>query len=157
MVDGGTLVGDFFAATSGKLLRATGKLASQVYRVVFGKLDERTVQRGDSRLAEDINREWAGLLQEHSGNVQVPSVLRRSSFDYAMVCVIFPDFFLEVTRGRGELRVRVSSKLELNQWEDLSLLVRSLEDVPQVRADMTLANLCSVMTEHWSAIIAKIR
>lgn len=66
-----------------------------------------------------------------------------------------------MTRGRGELRVRVSPKNEPTQLEDLSLLVRSLdgEDVQhvQVRADMTLAQLCSVLTEHWKVIIAKMR
>jgi hypothetical protein len=150
-------MGGLFAATSDRLLYATGKLASRAYHLVFGKLDERAVQRGDLRLARDVSREWVGLLQEHSGQVQVSSIPRRSSFDYAMVRVIFPGFFLEVTRGRGELRVRVSPKAELYKWEDLSLVVRSLESVQQVRADMTLSQLGSVLTEHWGAIAAKMQ
>jgi len=110
VVDGATRMDSFFAATSDKLLHATGKLASQVYHLAFGNLDERAVQRGNLRLAKDVSREWAGLLQERAGHVQVSSIHRRSSFDYAMVRVIFPEFFLEVTRGREELRARGSRR-----------------------------------------------
>lgn len=150
-------MGDFFTSTSDKLLHAIGKVGSRVYHIVFGKLDERAVQRGDLRLAKDVNEEWAGLLQERSGHVQVSSVPRRSSFDYAMVRVAFPEVFLEVTRGRGEVRARVSTKSEPNQFEDLSMLIRSLdgESIQQIRADITLAQLCTVLRKHWEAIVAK--
>ena len=156
MVDGATLMDGFFESTPDKLLHITGKLASRVCHLVFGKLDERAVHRGDLRLAKDISHEWAGLLQEHSGQVQVSSAHRRSSFDYAMVRVVFPEVLFEVTRGRGELRVRISPKSEPNQLEDLSILIRSLdgEGIQQVRADMTLAQLCSVLTDHWKAVAA---
>jgi hypothetical protein len=154
------LMSGIFTATSDNLLHATGKLASWVYHLAFGKLDERAVQRGDLRLAKDVSREWASLLQERSGQVQVPSVRRRSSFDYAMVRVVFPEVFLEVTRGRRELRVRVSPKSDPNQLEDLSLLIRSHdgegEQQVQVRAEMTLAQLCFVLMDNWKAIAAKM-
>jgi hypothetical protein len=134
-------MGSRFSANSDRLLHATGKLASCVYRLLF-------VQRGDSRLAKDISREWANLLREHSGQIQISSVRRRSSFDYAIIRVVFPELLLEVTRGRGEARVRLSPREELIRWEDLSVLLRSLggEYGPHVRADMTLAQLGSVLT-----------
>jgi hypothetical protein len=151
-------MGSRFSANSDRLLHATGKLASCVYRLLFGPLDELAVQRGDSRLAKDISREWANLLREHSGQIQISSVRRRSSFDYAIIRVVFPELLLEVTRGRGEARVRLSPREELIRWEDLSVLLRSLggEYGPHVRADMTLAQLGSVLTEHWAAITAKM-
>jgi hypothetical protein len=158
LVDGATLMRRLLPTISDRLLHVTGKVASRVYHVLFDRLDERAVQRGNARLAQDVSREWSSLLQERSGQVKVLAARRRSSFDYAMVHVDFPELLLEVTRGRGELRVRVSPKNDLNQLEDLSLLVRSLDggDVQrvQVRADMTLAQLCSVLTEHWKAIVA---
>jgi hypothetical protein len=148
-----------FATVSERLLHATGKLASGVYNFIFGHLDDLAAQRGNKDLAKRIDREWASLLREHGGQAQIPSVRRRSSFNYAIAQVVFPELFLEVTQGRGESRVRVSPRGELNQLEDLSILIRSLGDGDsrQVRADMTLAQLGSVLESNWVAIVARMR
>lgn len=98
LVDDATLMERLLATISDRLLHVTGKLASRVYHVLFDRLDEGAVERGNARLAQDVSREWSSLLQERFGQVRVPAVRRPSSFDYAMVHIDFPELLLEVTK-----------------------------------------------------------
>jgi hypothetical protein len=139
-----------------RVLHVVGKGLSAVSGLLFRSSDRAAPQRLADSLADDLRRNWAYLLDSRGGEVE-PEARDRTSFDYAMSKVNFPELTVRVIRGRGEIRAQVARSGLHDSWEELSDILRatgSQADIPGPQ-DCLIA-LGNALQAHWDTILANL-
>ena len=139
-----------------RVLHRVGKGLSVVSDLLFNSSDRASAHHLASTLSEDVRRDWAYLLERHHGEVQSDAA-NRTSFDYAMCYVMFPDLAVRVSRGRHEIRVQVAAPGAQSLWEDLSTILQAqLGEIDVPRQDDGLIVFSNALQHHWTTIVTTL-
>ena len=115
-------------------LLVVGFVVKTLYKLLFSGADRRLAKREQDRLAKEIHEEMPFLFGEYGARI-IPNqgVPFPPGFDYAIVTLEIGDLLFRFIRGRGDLDVWVASKNAPQEWHDVLLVIRAMEDPADMR------------------------
>jgi hypothetical protein len=114
----------------------------------FGRADKRLAQRQQDQLAIEIQQNLTFLFTEYGARIVPNTGLRfPPGFDYAIVTVEVGDVLFRFIRGRGDLDVQIATKINANDWHDISLVIGAIEnpDEMQRRSFVTFSDIAALL------------
>jgi hypothetical protein len=123
-----------------------------IYKLFFGKLDERASKNHDEQLAQDLRKNIPWLFDKQKATI-IPSTKVSHGFDYAMVTIAVGNLLICFTRCRGEIRAQLASVYSPAHWEELD---GAISLVAKTRAPefFRLATLGAVLEQHFDQLNA---
>jgi hypothetical protein len=138
-------------------LHGIGTIIARLYRLLFGRLDERSYQRNRKRFTREVKDAFSALMLRHGGGI-VPhegEELPRA-FDYVAVTVEFEHVRIRLISGREELGVRVAPSRAPKDWQDIRMVLLAnhlSEQPPPVPARFdTLSDVAELLSSRWEEI-----
>ena len=134
---------------------------SRIYKLLFGRLDERAYQQNRNEFVALIKIAFSNVLAIHKGSI-VPhegEELPRA-FDFVAVTLEFPQIRFRLIRGRGELRIQFASKELPRNWQELNSfwnLVREPEWVTLALSYSQLDEFAEELERGWEKLLNTIQ
>jgi hypothetical protein len=113
----------------------------KTYDFLFAASDLRMSIEAARQLEVEIQREAPFLFSKYGGRVSPFELKKALPFDYGVTRVVFPEFGLEFTRGRGEFRVHIAPSHAPKAVEDLSIVLSLIDETYVRRDSKSLADL----------------
>ena len=134
------------------VLLVCGAFISSVYKILFAWwLDGWTAKGLQSRLEQDIRKEYAWLFEEYDARI-VPTKPYRQVLDYVAVTTTVGDLLFQFIRGREEFRVSVAPAHAPHDWYDFGEAIALACDDESIRNNVK----CYRMSDFRSLFEANI-
>jgi hypothetical protein len=137
-------------------------LLERSYDIFFKWSDYRLSQEAERRLVLEIRATLSFLFDDYGGEIMSDDTLRNPRpSDYAVLVVSLTDFRLRFIRGRGELRAQVASIGKPHSWEDVQLVLATIDETFDRKQFSSLADIADALRPRiarrgfeWNALFA---
>ena len=100
----------------------------KTYELFFARGDLRMSKEAEEQLGREIQSKLPFLFSDYGGQLCPYALEKARPFDYAVTKVVFRDFSLSFTRGRGDFQVRVAPNHAPRAWEELPIILSIIDE-----------------------------